>query len=190
MSVSSVPQVSWASLSNRLSWILFSVRVALFYRERPATPCNCGEPLCLFICYALASVPCRSQPNRHRQHQPERHSQVSGADFVPTWALIPKAWHGTWIVWYSHAHCSCCYGGWDRRLAYQIFICLLCSVLILWTGKMHYVWMSAGVSSDKENWTVWIRKQICFVFRERHSEYLAYSNLWLWNIYYILMLWM
>lgn len=91
-----------------------------------------------------------SQANRRRQHQPGRRPQVSRADFVPTWALIPKDWHGTRILRYTLAHCSWCHGGWDRRLAYQIFICLLCSVQILWTGKMHYVWISARAASDKE----------------------------------------
>lgn len=47
-----------------------------------------------------------SQANRLCQHQPERRPQVSGADFVPTWALIPKDWHGTHILWCSCAHCS------------------------------------------------------------------------------------
>ena len=70
-------------------------------------------------------------------------------------------------------------GGWDRRLAYQIFICLLCSVQILWTGKMHYVCISARAASDKYNWTLWTGKQICFVFRERHAACVSYDKFWL-----------
>lgn len=61
-------------------------------------------------------------------------------------------------------------GRWDRRLAYQIFICLLCSVQILWTGKMHYVWISAKAASDRGNDPFLEGQQICFVFMKRVAK--------------------
>lgn len=85
-------------------------------------------------------------------------------------------------TWHSHpaalmpSVARCHGGGWDRRLAYQIFICLLCGVQILWSGKMHYVWISAGAASDKSNRTLWIGRHICFVFGLRHAAGLRYDE--------------
>lgn len=69
-------------------------------------------------------------------------------------------------------------GRWDRRLAYQIFICMLRSVQILWTGKMHYVWISAGAASDKENRTLRKRRQIVLFSEQRLNVCIMATLTW------------
>lgn len=97
-----------------------------------------------------------SQANRPGQHQPAGRPQVSEADCDSqklTRHLNPVVLACPLKPLPLRMVC-------DRRLLYQIFICLLCSVQILHTGKMHYVWISARAASDKENWTIWIERQI------------------------------
>jgi len=52
-------------------------------------------------------------------------------------------------------------GGWDRRLVYQIFIHLLCSLQTPWTGKKHYVGISADAVVNRGNLTFWAGQQNC-----------------------------
>lgn len=80
--------------------------------------------------------------------------------YVTDMALAPCGTHMPTVAVTMWGFC-------DRMLAHQIFICLLCSVQILQTGEMHYVWISAGVASDKKYWTQGLSKgkqihQICF----------------------------
>lgn len=79
-----------ASLNNRLPCILSSERVALLYQQRAATPCNCSGSLCLFICYALASVQCL-QPGKQAPPAPAGEASTGEQGrLCPSWALIPK----------------------------------------------------------------------------------------------------
>lgn len=105
-------------LNNSLPCIPHYERVALFLLGKGQQPlvivlglCVCSSVLPWHLCGV------RSQANRRRQrqHQPERRPQVSRADFVLTWALIPKDWHGARILWYSHAHSNCCHGGMGQK---------------------------------------------------------------------------
>lgn len=137
-----------------------------FMRERATTPCNCSGSLCLFICYALASVP-RSSPGKQAPPAPAGGAFAGerGQTLSPHGLRFPENETALKSRRASQAHCSGCHGwGMGPRRAYQIFICLMCRVQILWTGKTHYVWISVGAASLKIC-SPRIRGQIDFVYR-------------------------
>lgn len=121
-----------------------------FIMEGATTPCNWSRSLCLFICFALASVH-KSQAGKPAEPAPA--GEASAGEQGPT--VSPR---GLWFPETDTTHKSLCplsllprwCWGWDRRLAYQIFICLLCRVPIIPTGEM-LCWDQSGSCARLES---------------------------------------
>lgn len=113
-------------------WLCFTV-------EGAKNPCNWSGSLCLLICFALASV-------HDSQAGKPAEPALAGAASTSEQGLTVSL-RGLWFPEAEIAHksmcplsvlswCPWCRWCWDRRQAYQIFICLLCRALINPAGKM------------------------------------------------------